>query len=224
MLIRKTKRSRALSAYIVLLASLFFHISAKSQQFASQAPPAIELAELLRVFAFPTGANYNLLPWETGATTNSGVNWLHSGVKPTEQRDGQTYAFTRKGVTSVLIDGRSAYEVLERTVKPGKWHVYMFGARAGVSIVKISSVVNSPMLERFDFEKYFAKKGYQVNLRRCQRESMSFGNSLFTLKSQGINTLLVLHEWSCGSGGCSQTFTLVSPADAKEFATSIRCA
>ena len=201
------KLSRVTTILLAMLPSMIYSGWSEARD-ASQ----IELSRLLELFMFPTNASYNILPWQTGSSAGTPIEWNHAGIVECapwiEKKLHQ--AFCRSGSVVITVKGKITHTVLGKQVQAGRWKIDLMGPRAGASLVEIESDVNSQELGPELLTN--ALKGNKENglslksIKSCEEEQ----SEIFIVSGARFRPLSVKESWSCGSAGCSIQFLLAA--------------
>ena len=144
--------------------------------------------------------------WFFGATKDSKIKWITSGISTDCSYDGGP--FCRFGSAVVTINGRVTHTLLKQTVEPGTWVVGLHGARIGVNRVNIASDVNSQELDGTSIKEILRNPGINFKAIKCFKEPATGGNTLYTVNAPNKRPAWLLDKWSCGSAGCAREFEI----------------
>ena len=168
---------------------------------------SIEMVELIKMFMTPQQDPDALGDWAFGAQSGSPIRWETTGIKetsPEEQKAG--YPYFRAGKVILTVDGKLTHQVLEKSIRPGKWAITLSGPRGGFTRATISA----PNSQELGASILDVVKG-ELPLRhyRCKTPSVSSGNKVYQVQGAGKKPFWINEEWSCGSAGCGLTLELV---------------
>lgn len=177
--------------------------SAQSPASQERPPRPIELLDLFALFAFDETDPSNIQSWRVAAEPGSPIRWVTEGI----QRTGA--GSMRQGGAIVTIRGKPL-TVLRRYIEPHEWRITLFGARAGVLQIEISSIINSDELALHDraLERLLGSRGVSVTPVKCLKNLASSGIKVYEIKIPKKKVAWLSHAWSCGSAGCSADLVL----------------
>jgi len=188
----------------ILLLSFLLFIPIK---LFNQQNKKVELYDLLTMF-MPSKEN-TLIDWFTGAEENSPIEWETEGAnyEDTYSKDLMLGSFGRKGKAIITINNKPLY-ILFKKKEVVKWDIKIYGPRIGISSLYVSNNILG-QVNCFDDEcikSYFARKGADIKLLRCNTESVSSGKLFYEIKIKNMPKIFLTVDYSCGSAGCGGDF------------------
>lgn len=132
------------------------------------------------------------------------IKWNHAGIVECEPWIERRFhqPFCRSGSVIVTVRGKPTHTVLGKTVEPDRWNIRLMGPHAGVSLVEISSDVNSQELDP-DLLAHALKIGRADSLSLKSVGSCEDHSEMFIASGASYQPLPMTESWSCGSAGCS---------------------
>jgi hypothetical protein len=181
----------------------FYDTSVSFSDYIEQHPnlkKQVEFEDIIAMLAVDkssqTGNQNVMQAWEVLADRNtSPVNWLTSG-------GGQT----RVGEIILKFDGKPV-ETLDTYLIPAIWKLTLSGSKAGVDKASLDCDVLTDKLGHLDIPALCKKNNTQCTLIKSTGDP-STGAKHYQVDVPGKESLWLVYDWSCGSGGCSADFTL----------------
>lgn len=166
---------------------------------------SIELSKLVSTFLLSDDSDFG--SWFVGKTPDSPIKWKTSGLADGTECNVEDL-FCRTGTAVVTINGKVTHKVLAQKARPGQWLITLSGPRAGVNQVTIESDVSSDSLDEMDIPTILDKARIKLTPIKCFKEMASSGNVLYKITAPNKKPAWLLNEWSCGSGGCTRSFSI----------------
>lgn len=169
---------------------------------------SIEMVELIKMLMPPQGEPETLGDWSWGAQPGSPITWETTGIEetsPEEQKAG--YPYRRVGKAVLSIDGKPTHQILEKNIVPGQWNIILMGPHGGFTRVILGTFTGGELgggMLLKSLEKQLPSRHY-----RCKPDAISSGNEVFIVEVPGKKPIWINEEWSCGSGGCGVSLSIV---------------
>src|ERR1700691_5659875 len=137
---RWIKLLHKLTLSLATLLSIFYSNPSEARNDAqNRAASQIELSQLLELFMLPRTASYNILPWMSGSSAATPIEWNHAGIVECEPTTEKQYhqMFCRSGSVAIAVKGKITHTVLGKRVQAGRWTIQLMGPHAGADLVEI---------------------------------------------------------------------------------------
>lgn len=186
-----------------------------SSQTSSPHTIGIELSDLMAILLPDSGKKF--AEWTVEADTASSIEWKTDGIESSD--DVRMGTLRRDGTLVLLLKGKPAYTRLAKTVIPGEWDLTLHGMRWGYGAITLKQVIEPVQVDALgekNVEKYMPGKVQIV--KKCEE----FGgyDNLYAVQIDGKAPVWVKEMQSCGSFGCSTTFTIQFE---EQSASALRC-
>ena len=134
--------------------------------------------------------------WKVLADKNtSPVNWLSRGANG--RRSGEV----------IINFENKPLETLDNYVIPVIWQISLIGPMEGPEKVTIECDELMSNIGKLDISRILAKKKIESELISSKGDP-STGEKHYKLNLPNKEPLWMVYNWSCGSGGCSASFTI----------------
>lgn len=200
----------------------FFLLSSNGVESAAIENGSSEFAELIRLFMLPEKGENEEQDWTTGARGEVPIDWETSGVEMVfNEEDPKASHKERKGTVVVNLNGKAAFETLQKNLSPLSWDVVLTGDALKLSGVKRVVIEETSLVSDLPIKlsEYLSQNKINIKSANCYRYDLSScGYSVYNIFISGKKPAWLVYEFCGGSGGFTHSFSLHYKGNLSDFA------